>query len=208
LRRGQESRTFGQVPAGNLPHSSYVETDEAEHRLSIQKLKHMEDESMTVIQEKPIKEVPARQPQSYPPASTLTNAAEPDATRYLRIALRLVGLIFIFGIYTFSIVWPSGWVWHTGHTSHYLQMILGVYATLGVFLLIASRNPLANLSLIWFTVWSSVVHAAIMAVQAVANPDQIGHLLGDVPALLVVAAVLAFLTPRGAVATALTAGKK
>ena len=161
---------------------------------------------MTIIQAKAIKEV-AGEPKSYPPASTVTNVAEPARIKYLRVALQLVGLIFIFGIYALSIVWPSGWVWHTGHTSHYLQMILGVYATLGVFLLIASRNPLANLSLIWFTVWSSVVHAAIMAVQALANPDQIGHLWGDVPALLVIAAVLAFLTPRGSVAT-LAAGKE
>jgi len=162
---------------------------------------------MTVIQEKPIKEV-AREPQLYPLASRLTNVAEPARIRYLRVALQLVGLTFIFGIYTLTIVWPSGWVWHTGHTSHYLQMILGVYATLGTFLLIASRNPLANLSLIWFTVWSSVVHAAVMAVQALANPDQIGHLWGDVPALLIVAAVLAFLTPRGTAAAALAADKK
>jgi hypothetical protein len=136
--------------------------------------------------------------------------AEPDSIRYLRIALRLVGFTFIVGIYTLVIVWPSGWSWHTGHSHHlphYVQMLLGVYATLGVFLLIASRNPLAHLSLIWFTVWSSVVHAAVMAVQALANPDQIAHLWGDVPALLVVAAVLAFLTPRGTVATALAAGK-
>ena len=41
------------------------------------------------------------------------------------------------------------------------MMIIGVYATLGVFLLIASRNPYAHKSLIWFTVWSSVVHGAI-----------------------------------------------
>ena len=160
---------------------------------------------MTVIQENLIQEL-AREPQSY--LRTSTSMAEPPRTKYLRVALRLVGLIFIFGIYTLSIVWPSGWVWHTGHTSHYLQMILGVYATLGTFLLIASRNPLAHLSLIWFTVWSSVVHAAIMAVQALANPDQIGHLWDDVPALLVVATVLAFLTPRGTAATALAAGKK
>ena len=166
---------------------------------------------MSVIQEKPIKEVLVREPQSYPLASRVTNVAEADPTRYLRIALRLVGLIFIVGIYTFCIVWPSGWSWHTGHSHylpHYLQMILGVYATLGVFLLIASRRPLAHLSLIWFTVWSSVVHAAIMAVQALANPDQIGHLWGDVPALLIVAAVLAFLTPRGTAATAVAAGNK
>jgi hypothetical protein len=79
-------------------------------------------------------------------------------------------------------------------------MILGVYATLGVFLLIASQKPLAHLSLIWFTVWSSVVHAGIMAAQALANPEHIAHLWGDVPALLVVAAVLAFLTRRATVA--------
>ena len=109
-------------------------------------------------------------------------------------------MTFIFGIYTLTLAWPSGWSWHTGqHTPHYLQMILGVYATLGIFLLIASRRPLANLSLIWFTVWSSVVHAVVMAAQALANPEHIAHLWGDVPALLLVAVVLAFLTPRGAV---------
>src|SRR5262245_49452295 len=128
---------------------------------------------MTVMQEKPIKDVFAREPQSFRPNARVTNVAESDRTKYLRIALRLVGVSFIVGIYTFVMVWPSGWSWHTGHSHHlphYLQMILGVYATLGVFLLIASRNPLAHLSLIWFAVWSSVVHAAIMAVQALANP--------------------------------------
>jgi hypothetical protein len=114
--------------------------------------------------------------------------------------LQLVGVTFIFGIYTLTIVWPSGWSWHTGHTPHYLQMILSIYATLGIFLLIASRKPLAHLSLIWFTVWSSVVHAAVMAAQSLANPEHIGHLWGDVLALFLVAAVLAFLTPRGAAA--------
>jgi len=131
--------------------------------------------------------------------------------KYLRVALQAVGVIFIVGIYSFVVIWPSGWSWHSGpshHLPHYLQMILGVYATLGIFLLIASRDPLANLSLIWFTVWSTVVHAGIMAAQALANSDQRGHLWGDVPALLVVAAVLAYLTPRNAVATALAAGKK
>ena len=55
--------------------------------------------------------------------------AEPDRTKYLRIALLLVGLIFIIGIYPLTIVWPSGWAWHTGGHSDYLQMILGIYAT-------------------------------------------------------------------------------
>jgi len=124
---------------------------------------------------------------------------ETDRTKYLRIALLVVGVIFTVGIYPLTIIWPSGWSWHMGQ-SDYLQMILGIYATLGVFLLLASRNPRAHLSLIWFTVWSSVVYGGIMAVQSLANSEHIGHLWGDVLALFVVAAVLALLTPRGAAA--------
>ena len=116
---------------------------------------------------------------------------------YLRVALIAVGLIFLFGIYPLGKVWPSGWTWGQGH-SHYLVMIQGVYATLGIFLLMAAKNPEANSSLIWFTVWSSLVHAVIMAVQALNDPGERGHLLGDVPALVIVAVVLAALTPRGA----------
>ena len=89
-----------------------------------------------------------------------------DSTRlkYLRIALVLVGIIFIFGIYSLMIAW-LGWTWHTGQ-SDYPLMIVGIYATLGVFLIPAARDPLAHLSLIWFTVWSSVVHSGIMAVRS------------------------------------------
>jgi len=118
-----------------------------------------------------------------------------DRVRYLRVALIFVGVIFVVGIYPLTIIWPSGWSWHAGQ-SDYLQMILGVYATLGVFLIIASKDPLANRSLIWFAVWSSVVHGGIMAVQALSDPQQIGHLWGDVLALFVVALALGMLTPR------------
>ena len=118
-----------------------------------------------------------------------------DRVKYLRMALLLVGLVFLFGVYPLTIVWPSGWAWHAGQ-SEYLQMILAIYATLGIFLMRASRDPLAHRSLIWFTVWSSIVHGAVMAVQAVVYPQHIGHLFGDVSALFVVAAVLAFLMPR------------
>jgi hypothetical protein len=84
-------------------------------------------------------------------------------------------------------------------------MIVGIYATLGVFLLLASRDPLANASLIWFTVWSSVVHAAIMAVQAMMDATERGHLIGDVPALLLIAVLLAALMPRSKGRVAATA---
>jgi hypothetical protein len=122
----------------------------------------------------------------------------PSTYKLLQIALAVFGALCLL-LYPLAVVWPSGWAWHSGapHQSNYFMMIVGLYATLGVFLLNAARNPRANLSLIWFTVWSSVVHAAIMAVQSFGGGDhmgpQMGHLLGDVPALLLVAVILAVL---------------
>lgn len=118
----------------------------------------------------------------------------PSAYKLLQLALAIFGALALL-LYPLAVVWPSGWAWHSGapHQSDYFMMIVGLYATLGVFLLNAARNPQANLSLIWFTVWSSVVHAAIMAVQSFGDGHQMGHLMGDVPALLVIAVVLALL---------------
>jgi len=75
---------------------------------------------------------------------------ETDRIKYLRIVLVAVGLVFIFGIWTLGLIWPSGWAWHAEGRSEYYEMILGLYATLGVFLIIAARNPRAHASLIWF----------------------------------------------------------
>jgi len=142
--------------------------------------------------------------------------SEANRLAYLRIALVVIGLTFIFGIYPLAQVWPSGWTWGPGalcsgdaqsatspagwllgrEYSHYFVMILGVYATLGVFLLLAARDPFAYASVIWFTVWSSVVHAGIMLVQSMADASERGHLIGDVPALVLIAIVLAGLSPR------------
>jgi len=136
-------------------------------------------------------------------ASQGRSTIEPRRIKCLRIALQLVGLIFIFGVYVLTLVWPSGWSWHAGsHTPHYLQMILGIYATLGTFLLIASRKPLAHLSLIWFTVWSSIVHGAIMGIESFSDPAERGHLFGDVPALFLLAIILGVLMSRTAEARA------
>ena len=74
-------------------------------------------------------------------------------------------------------------------------MIIAIYATLGIFLLVASRNPNQHLGLVSFAIWSSIVHGAVMAIQSMLNPMHIHHLYGDVPALFVIAAVLAFLSP-------------
>lgn len=111
--------------------------------------------------------------------------------KLLSLALIVFGAIFCL-IYPLAMVWPSGWAWHEGSpaANDYYMMIVGVYATLGICLILAAKNPLANASLIWFTVWSSVVHAVVMGAQAFTQPLHRGHLMGDVPALLLVAVVL------------------
>jgi Family of unknown function (DUF6632) len=69
---------------------------------------------------------------------------------YLRIALIVIGLIFIFGIYPLSIIWPSGWAWGQGH-SHYLMkskeskvlltLLCPAMTALPMLDAFASRNP-------------------------------------------------------------------
>ena len=119
----------------------------------------------------------------------------------LRIVLIVVGLTCL-AVQPLMMLWPSGWAWHSGH-SDYPPMIVGIYVTLGVFLLRAVGDPAAHRSLIWFAAWSSLVHGGIMAVQAATQPMQSGHLAGDVPALLLAAVALALLAPRaGASASA------
>ena len=115
--------------------------------------------------------------------------------RILQIVLVATGLIFLVGVYPLmNYLWPSGWRWQPNQPE-YEQMILGIYATLGIFLLIAARNPSEHRSLIAFTAWSSLVHGGIMTVQAMRSSMEHGHLLGDVPALLIVGVALIALAP-------------
>jgi hypothetical protein len=126
-----------------------------------------------------------------------------DNNRLLSGALILFGAIFCL-IYPLAMFWPSGFAWHDGSpaANDYFLMIVGVYATLGVFLIIAAKDPAQHASLIWFTVWSSVVHALVMAYESFRSPGHTGHLMGDVPALLLVAVVLGVLMSRTGKATA------
>jgi len=122
----------------------------------------------------------------------------PDSNRLLSLALIVFGAGF-FLIYPMALIWPSGWAWHEGNpaSDDYFLMIVAVYATLGLFLIRAAKNPAANASLIWFTVWSSVAHGLVMGWESLRDPMMRGHLIGDVPALLGVAVVLGLLMSRG-----------
>ena len=112
--------------------------------------------------------------------------------RFLPPFLIFAGLVCL-AAYPLHLLWPSGWEWGM-EGRHYLHMILVVYATLGVFLILAARNPEAHRSLLMFTAWSSAAHGALMAGQAVALQKH-GHLVGDVAAMFVLAMGLALLMP-------------
>ena len=118
-----------------------------------------------------------------------------DRLKYLKTALYAFGAIFVVGVPLLMTVW-SGFAW-TPAQSEYEQMIMGIYVVLGVFLILAAKDPLGNRSLIWFTVWSSLVHGGTMLVQALVDDTERSNLLGDIPALILVAVVLAYLMPKG-----------
>ena len=105
--------------------------------------------------------------------------------RALKVVLVLVGLLFLAGVYPLMLLLKQ---------EPALAMMLSLYVTLGIFLLLAARNPSANRSLIAFTAWSSFAHAAVMAVQAFRNLIPHGELLG-VAVLIVIGAALFVLAP-------------
>lgn len=119
----------------------------------------------------------------------------------LRVVLIVFGLVFTFGVWPLMQLWPAGWQWQPSQPE-YEQMIVGVYATLGVFLVFTSRRPQDHVSLILFTAWSSLVHAGIMAIQALRDTAERGHWLGDIPILALVGIVLLVLVPRSGARTA------
>jgi len=113
----------------------------------------------------------------------------------LRVVLVVVGLVFVFGLWPLMRLWPAGWQWQPNQ-GEYEQMFVGVYATLGIFLVLASKTPHSHRSLILFAAWSSIVHAGIMAVQAFRDTAEHGHFFGDIPVLALVGVVLLLLMPR------------
>ena len=119
----------------------------------------------------------------------------PVRTLWLSRVLTAFGLFFVIGLPVLNRIWPSGWAWQPEQPA-YLRMVLSIYFVLGIFLVRAARDPARNLSLIWFTVWSSLAHGAVMAYHSVVDPGQMGHLWGDVAGLALTAVVLTVLVRR------------
>ena len=118
-----------------------------------------------------------------------------DRERLLPLVLKALAVIFIFGVWPLMKLWPSGWQWEP-HNDHYAQMICAIYATLGVFLFRAAKDPGQHRSLLQFTLWSSLAHGGVMAAQALSDGHERMHLVADIPALLLVAGLLAVLMPE------------
>jgi hypothetical protein len=138
-------------------------------------------------------------PSASPIDDSVRGDHELEGRRVSRVKERLLppflvcaGIVCL-GASPLHVLWPSGWEWGM-EGRHYLHMILVVYATLGVFLILAARDPATNRSLLLFTAWSSVAHGLLMAGQAVALHRH-GHLTGDVSAMLVLGFGLFWLMP-------------
>jgi hypothetical protein len=102
--------------------------------------------------------------------------------RVLKVVLVLVGLLFSAAVYPLMMMVKQ---------DPALAMMMSLYATLGVFLLLAARNPSEHRSLIAFAAWSSFAHAALMAVQAFLNLIPRRELVGVVAFILIGAALIA-----------------
>ena len=109
----------------------------------------------------------------------------------LKITLRIFGVAFILIMPMMKLDPLGGWAWSPGQWE-YEMMIQGVYMTLGIMMLIAANDPLKNSLFIWFVVWSSLVHGGIMAYQAIIDTHEIGHFLGDIPALFILAIIAGY----------------
>lgn len=115
--------------------------------------------------------------------------------RVLRYVLLFLG-VFLVGPFPFIVfLWPSGWRWHP-YNIMYEHMLIGIYMTLGLFLLLAARNPQRHRSLLWFTVLSSLVHGGIMEAYALMDAQERGHLFGDATFTFGSALILGFALRR------------
>lgn len=110
--------------------------------------------------------------------------------RALKVVLVVVGLLFV------AAVLPvAGGILHPEQSDTGDTMMMSLYATLGVFLLLASRNPSAHRTLIAFTAWSSLAHAVVMSLLGLKIPsDREGFLIGSA-ILAVIGLVLLALAP-------------
>lgn len=121
--------------------------------------------------------------------------------RALKVVLVLVGLLFSAAVYP-----AVSAIWSHDHSDTGDSMMMGIYATLGVFLLLAVRNPSAHRSLIAFAAWSSFAHAAVMSLLGLQIPsERDGFLIGSAVLVVIGVVLLSLFPPKPSLALASTA---
>lgn len=110
--------------------------------------------------------------------------------RVLKVVMVVSGLLFLAGVYPLVM---SLWAWQ--HSDDIVPMFLSLYVTLGVFLLIAARNPVEHRSLILFAAWSSLAHAGVMLIQSCGNVAGRPELYGMAAILVLIGVPLVALVP-------------
>ena len=73
--------------------------------------------------------------------------------RTLKVVLVVVGLLFTAGVIPLTMFFSR---------EPAVPMIMSIYVTLGIFLLLAVRDPAANRSLIAFGGWANLAHAGVI----------------------------------------------
>lgn len=116
--------------------------------------------------------------------------------KYLKICLYIFGVIFIVITPGMMVLFGNpGFTWMPAQPEYEL-MIVGLYITWGIFLIRAAKDPMANASLIWFTIWGNIVHSGIMLAEAIVDKTEHANMVGDIPALFLVGVVLWYLMPK------------
>ena len=110
--------------------------------------------------------------------------------RALQVLLVLVGLLF-----SAAIIPIATSLWNEKH-AEYGSMMLSLYFALGIFLLLAARDPSAHRSLIAFAAWSSFAHAAVMTVQSLRDVSERVHLLGGSAMFVLIGVAFIALAPK------------
>ncbi|MGH9738958.1 MAG: DUF6632 domain-containing protein [Candidatus Acidiferrales bacterium] len=110
--------------------------------------------------------------------------------RALKFVMIVVGLLFVAGVYPLVMS-----LWHWRQSDEIVPMFLSLYITLGVFLLIAARDPSVHRSLISFAAWSSLAHAFVMLIQAINDVAGRPELFGMSAVLVVIGVLLIALAP-------------
>lgn len=110
--------------------------------------------------------------------------------RALKIVLVLFGLIFLAALIPLTMS-----LWARNRADAGTPMLMSFYVALGVFLLLAVRNPSAHRSLIAYAGWANLAHGTVMLIQRFQFPGDRDLQFGSIT-VIVIGAILLAVVPK------------